>query len=72
MHMDVQQVGEKGKSPAERFATDEGVQSIDKSCAHAGSSGQQQAVENSSPHWQCLGYHTGQQPAVEGQQPRLH
>jgi hypothetical protein len=50
----VQQVGEKGTPSAERFATDKGVQSIDK---HAGSTGQQPTVEDSSLHWQCSGYH---------------
>ena len=58
----MQQVGEKGTPSAERFATDKGLQSIDM---HAGSTGQQPAVEDSSLHWQRSGYHTGQQPAVE-------
>ena len=65
----MQQVGQQGITLAARCATNKGVQSIDM---HAGSTGQQPAVEGQQPTLTAANNNsTGQQPAVEGQQPTL-
>ena len=65
----MQQVGQQGITLAARCATNKGVQSIDM---HAGSTGQQPAVEGQQPTLTAANNNsTGQQPTMEGQQPAL-
>jgi len=65
----VQQVGQQGITLAARCATNKGVQSIDM---HAGSTGQQPAVEGQQPTLTAATNNcTGQQPAADGQQPTV-